>query len=147
VEKLNGLVATLKRATTDSDLRGPLVGVVRDDGDLDVRVPPAALVESPRAFICALRAGIREADASAIGVVLPVRSVWGEDQICDYPDAEALILVAAEDLASGVTSVGLRCAVHALPGGWEEAHDTLQWIARPLRAAIAGRPIEEHERT
>ena len=90
-------------------------------------------------------AGLREADASAVGLVLPVRTLWGEDRVCAYLDAEALILVAVEDLGDGVVSVGLRCPLHELPTGWEEAHERLQSIARPLRHALAGRSLEDDE--
>jgi hypothetical protein len=90
-------------------------------------------------------AGLREAEASAVGLVLPVRTIWDEDQVCSYLDAEALILVAVEDLGHGVGSVGLRCPLHELPTGWEDAHAGLQQIARPLRQALANRPLEDDE--
>lgn len=94
-----------------------------------------------------VRAGLREAEASAVGLVLPVRTLWDEERVCAYPDAEALVLVAAADRGDGVASVGLRCPLHALPEGWEEAHERLQSIARPLRLALADRPLEDDEAT
>jgi hypothetical protein len=145
VKELNRVVGTLQRAADDPRTRGPLVGVVRGDGTLDLRIPPTEVMRSPGSFLCMIGAGIREAEASAVGVVLPVRTVWGEDRVCDYLDAEALVLVAVEDVGDGVGSVGMRCALHALPAGWEEAHESLRWIASPLRQAVAGRPIEEDE--
>lgn len=145
VGELNRVVGTLQGAAANRETRGPLVGVVRGDGELDLRVPPASALRSPSSFFCMVRAGLREADASAVGLVLPVRTVWDEDQVCSYLDAEALILVAVEDTGDGVLSVGLRCPLHALPTGWEEAHERLQPIARPLRHALANRPLEDDE--
>jgi len=40
--------------------------------------------------------------------------------VCPYLDAEALVLVAVEDLGDGIVSVGMRCPLHALPKGCEE---------------------------
>jgi hypothetical protein len=68
-----------------------------------------------------VRAGLREAEASAVGLVLPVRTIWD------------------------VVRVGMRCPLHALPHGWEEAHERFQQIARPLRHALADRPLEDNE--
>jgi hypothetical protein len=67
------------------------------------------------------------------------------ERVCDYLDAEALALVAVEDFGDGVGSVGMRCPLHALPSGWEEAHDRLQSIAKPLRHALANRPLQDDE--
>jgi hypothetical protein len=92
-----------------------------------------------------VRAGLREVGASAVGLVLPVRSVSDEDRVCSYLDAEALVLVAVEDQGDGVASVGLRCPLHALPTGWGEAHERLQPIAQPLRHALANRPLAADE--
>jgi fermentation-respiration switch protein FrsA (DUF1100 family) len=92
-----------------------------------------------------LSAGLREAEASAVGLVLPVRTIWDEDRVCSYLDAEALALVAVEDRGDAVVSVGMRCALHAMPTGWEDAHERLQPIARPLRLALANRPLEVAE--
>lgn len=121
------------------------MGVVRGDGSLDLRIAPDSAVESPHGFFCVLRAGIRATNGSAAGVVLPVRTLWGEEHVCSYLDAEALAVVAVEDVDNGVAGVGLRCALHLLPSGWEDAHDRLQSIAAPLRQALARRPIENDE--
>ena len=147
VAELNRVVGVLRQTAANPETRGPLVGVVRGDGELDLRIPPASALQSPRSFFCMIRAGLRDADASAVGLVLPIRTVWGEELVCDYLDAEALALVAAEDFGDGVGSVGMRCPLHALPSGWEEAHDSLQSIARPLREALADRPIQDDELT
>jgi hypothetical protein len=143
--RLSRMVATLQRVAADPKTRGPLVGVLREDGELDLRIPPVSALRSPRAFFCMLRAGLREADATGVGLVVPVRTLWGEERVCAYLDAEAIALVAVEDFGDGVGSVGLRCPLHALPSGWEEAHDDLQAIARPLRQALANRPLEDDE--
>jgi hypothetical protein len=37
------------------------------------------------------------------------------------------------------------CPLHALPTGWQEAHERLQSIARPLQLTLGGRPLEEEE--
>jgi hypothetical protein len=145
VGELHRVIGTLKAAAANTETRGPLVGVVRGDGELDLRVAPASALRAPDSFFCMVRSGLRAADASAVGLVLPVRAIWGEDQVCPYLDAEALVLVAVEDTGAGVLSVGLRCPLHALPAGWEEAHERLQPIARPLRHALAGRSLEEDE--
>jgi hypothetical protein len=147
VSDLNRVIGTLQHAAAKRETRGPLVAVVRGDGELDIRVPPESVLGSPNAFFCMVRAGLREADASAVGLVLPVRSVSDEDRVCSYLDAEALVLVAVEDHGDGVASVGLRCPLHALPTGWGEAHELLQPIARPLRHALANRPLEADEST
>ena len=147
VAELNRVVGALRQTAANPETRGPLVGVVRGDGELDLRMPPASALQSPQSFFSTIRAGLREADASAVGLVLPVRTISGEEQVCDYLDAEALALVAAEDFGDGVGSVGLRCPLHALPSGWEEAYDSLQSIAKPLRHALANRPIQNHELT
>jgi hypothetical protein len=142
---INRVVGTLQRAAADPELRGPLVGVVRGDGEFDLRIPPAHIVRSPAALFCALGTGLREAEARAVGIVLPVRAVWDEDRLCEYADAEAVVLVAAEDVGNGVVSVGLRCPLHLLPEGWEEAHEKLQGVAAPLRQALAERPLQQEE--
>lgn len=102
-------------------------------------------LRSPETFFFSIRESLREARASSIGVVLPIRTLWGHESVCPYPDAEALALVAAEDVGDGVNSVGQTCPLHALPHGWLEAHERLQSIAGPLRLALAGRPLEEEE--
>jgi hypothetical protein len=145
VADVNRVVVTLQRVAAEPVHRGPLLGIVRGDGELDIRVPPTAALRSPTSFFSTIHSGLREAGASAVGVVLPVRTVQGEERVCDYLDAEALALVAVEDQGNGVASVGLRCPLHELPTGWEEAHDRLQSIARPLRLILAGRPLQEDE--
>ena len=135
----------MQRAAAKPEVNGTLLGVVRADGELDLRVPPPSALRSAGAFFCMVGAGPREAEASAVGLVLPVRTIWGEEQVCSYLDAEALALVAVEDFGDGVGSVGLICPLHKLPTGWQEAHDRLQSIARPLRLTLAGRPLEEEE--
>jgi hypothetical protein len=138
-------VGTLEHAVTDRSLRAPLVGVVTGTGEFDLRKPPPGMHLESALFLRAIECGLRSWNACAVGVVLPVRSVDGEDLVCDYLDAEAVVLVAVEDLDGGVGSVGLRCALHELPDGWTEAHEKLQWIARPLRLALAGRELEDQE--
>jgi hypothetical protein len=145
VGDLGRLVTTLRQVAGDPESRGPLVGLVDASGVVDLRSPPTELACSPHAFLHVLAIGIREAAALGAGVVLPVRTVWGEDRVCDYLDAEALVLVAVRDYGNGVGSVGQRCPLHELPAGWVEAHESLQWLARPLRRAVAGRPIAEDE--
>jgi hypothetical protein len=142
---LDQVVGTLQRACVQPQVEGALLGVVRWDGELDLRIPPAAALQSPRSFLCMVGAGLRDAAASAVGLVLPVRTVWGEERVCPYLDAEALALVAVEDLGDGVVSAGMICPIHALPTGWEEAQERLQSIARPLRLMLADRPLEEEE--
>ena len=131
------MVATLQRAAADPETRGPLAGLLHGDGQFDLLIPPAELVRTPKRLLCALGTGVRETEARAVGIVLPVRTLWGEDAVCDYLDAEAVVLVAAEKFGPGLASVGLRCALHELPHGWEEAHADLQEIAAPLRHALA----------
>jgi hypothetical protein len=133
------LIGMLRQVAADPRTRGPLVGVLRGDGELDLHVPPDAAPQSPASFYCAIRGVVQEATASAIGLVVPVRTLWGDEHICPYPDAEALALVAVEDYGDGVASVGLHCPLHALPLGWTEAHDRLRSFAEPLRYALAGR--------
>jgi hypothetical protein len=147
VADINRLIGTLQNVAADAETRGPVVALVRDTGELDVRVPPARVLNSPRAFFCMIRAGLREADASAVGLLLPVRTVWDEEQVCDYLDAEAFALVAAENFGDRVASVGVRCALHALPSGWAEAHDRLQVIAAPLRQAMVDWAVPDSEVT
>ncbi len=139
------VIGALRQVAADPRTRGPLVGVLRGDGELDLHVPPHAAPQSPTSFFCAIRGIVQEATPSAIGLVLPVRSLWGDDHVCDYLDAEAFALVAVEDHGDGVMSVGLRCPLHALPLGWTEAHDQLQSFAEPLRYALAGRPLADEE--
>jgi hypothetical protein len=131
------IVAALQQLAADPGRRGPLVAVVSRDGELDVRVPPVSMLESPDVLMCAVRAGLRAAGAAAVALLLPVRTLWGEDCLCDYLDAEALVLVAVEELRDGVATTGLRCALHALPTGWQEAHEALRWLSAPLRDALA----------
>lgn len=142
---LRRVVGTLQGTAANPETRGPLVAVLRGDGELDVRIPPPSALGSPQSFFCMVRAGLRDAEASAVGLVLPIRTLWGEDQVCPYLDAEAFALIAVEDQGTGVTSMGMRCPLHALPHGWEEAHEDLQAIARPLREALANRPLEDSE--
>jgi len=137
------VVGALRQVAADPRTRGPLVGVLRGDGELDLHVPPPAASQSPASFFCAIRGVVQEATASAIGLVLPVRTLWGDEHVCPYPDAEALALVAVEDYGDKVASVGLRCPLHALPLGWTEAHDRLRSFAEPLRYALAGRPLAD----
>ena len=146
VTRLERVVGTLQGTAANPETRGPLIAVLRSDGELDVRIPPSSALRSPAAFFCMVGAGLREAEASVVGLVLPIRTLWGEDQVCPYLDAEALALVAVEDVGTGVQSIGMRCPLHALPTGWEEAHDRLQEIAQPLRHVLANRPLEDRER-
>jgi hypothetical protein len=143
--QLDRLVPTLKHLAADEKTRQRLLGVMRGDGEFDVRIPPAAALASARTFFCGLGAILREAEATAVGIVLPVRTISGDERVCPYLDAEALALVAAQDSGDRVASVGLRCPMHALPAGWEEAHDRLQSLAKPLREALAGRPLRDEE--
>jgi hypothetical protein len=133
------IVAALQQLAADPAKRGPLVAVAGRDGELDIRVPPVPMLESPDALLSAVRAGLRLAEAAAVAVLLPVRTLWGEDCLCDYLDAEAFVLVAVEELHDGVATTGLRCPIHALPDGWEEAQDALRWLSAPLRDALARR--------
>jgi hypothetical protein len=126
------VVGTLRQVAADPRTRGPLVGVLRGDGEFDLRLPPDAAPESPASFFCAIRAAVHDASASAVGLVVPVRTLWGEEHPCSYLDAEALALVAVD----GVASVALRCPLHALPLGWAEAARQLQSFAEPLRYAL-----------
>jgi hypothetical protein len=142
---LDQVVAALQGVATNSQTNSAVVAVVRSDGQLDLRIPPASALRSATSFFCILAAGLREAEASAVGVVLPIRTVWGEACVCSYLDAEALALVAVEDFGDVVGSVGMSCPLHELPDGWEEAHDRLQSIAKPLRLTLARRPLSEEE--
>jgi hypothetical protein len=142
---LDQIVATMQRACVHSEAQGALVGVLRWDGELALRIPPPAALQSARSFFCMVGAGLRDAGASAVGLVLPVRTIEGEERLCPYLDAESLALVVVEDYGDGVGSVGLICPLHALPTGWKEAHGRLQSIARPLRLMLADRPLEEEE--
>src|SRR5581483_148198 len=83
------VIGTLRQVAADPRTRGPLVGVLRGDGELDLHVPPHAAPQSPASFFCAIRGIVQEATPSAIGLVLPVRSLWGDAHVCDYLDAEA----------------------------------------------------------
>lgn len=74
VGDLKRVVGTLQRAAANRETRCPLVGVVRGDGEFDLRVPPTSVLRSPGSFLCTVRKGLREADASAMGLVLPVRT-------------------------------------------------------------------------
>lgn len=130
---LEGIVSVLRQA------QGPLVAIAAGDGALDVRVPPAELTESPATLLCALRTGVRETEATAIGLVLPVRTLWGEDEPCDPLDAEALVLAAA----STEGTVAGRCALHELPDGWSDAHVELRWLTEPLRRAFASAATQD----
>jgi hypothetical protein len=142
---INRVIGTLQNVAAAADTRGPVVALVRGNGELDVRIPPASVLRSPRSFFCMIRAGLREADASSVGVLLPVRTVWDEEQVCDYLDAEAFALVAAEDFGGRVASVGLSCPLHALPSGWTEAHGRLQVIAKPLRDVLVDWAVPDNE--
>jgi hypothetical protein len=145
VPTLNRLIGTLLAGATKPEVQGALVCLARGDGEFDLRIPPKSMLRSGNTFFCAIRAGIHQSQARAVGVVLPVRSHQAQELVCAYLDAEALALVAVEDHSLGVASVGLRCPLHALPDGWQEAHEHLQSIARPLRLILAGRPLEEEE--
>lgn len=142
---LGRIVVTLQRIAAIPAARGPIVVIMDGNGELDVRVPPPTVMRSSASFFSLVRAGLRETDARAMGVVLPVRTIWGEECVCDYLDAEALALVAVEDVSGRIASVGLHCPIHALPSGWREAHDRLRSIAEPLRLLVADRPLEEYE--
>jgi hypothetical protein len=145
VEAIARIVSTLQKAAADPQSRGPLVAFLRGDGTLELIVPPAEFVDATTLFLCGLRTGVTETAATAVGVTVPVRTLWGEDQPCHRLDAEAFVVAAAEEMGDGVTSVGIRCAVHELPSGWHEAHESLQWVARPLRHAVAAAPFSENE--
>jgi hypothetical protein len=70
---------------------------VRGDGKLDVRIPPASALASASTFFCGVGTALREAEATAAGLLLPVRTLWGEEHVCPYLDAEALALVTVQD--------------------------------------------------
>jgi hypothetical protein len=142
---LTRIVAALQQLAADAARRGPLVGVLTRDGELEIRVPPASMLESPDVLLSAVRSGLRAVEAVAVAVVLPVRTLWGDDCLCDYLDAEALVLVAVEELHDGVATTGLRCALHTLPDGWEEAQESLRWLSTPLREALARRAFADDE--
>jgi hypothetical protein len=127
------VVGTLQQVAADPRTRGPLVGVLRGDGELDLRLPPDAAPESPASFFCTIRAAAHDASARAVGLVVPVRTLWGDEHPCSFLDAEALALVAVD----GVASVGLRCPLHELPLGWTAADEQLEAFAEPLRYALS----------
>jgi hypothetical protein len=134
---LTRIVAALQRLAADPKTRSAVLAVVRRDGTLDVRIASSSTAESADGVLCVLRAGIREAEAAAAALLLPVRTLWGDDCACDFLDAEAFALVAVEELHDAVVATALRCAMHALPDGWEEAQDRLRWLSEPLREAVA----------
>lgn len=134
VSEIDVVIGTLQQVAADPRTRGPLLGVLRGDGELDLRLPPDAAPHSPTSFFCAVRAAVHDAAARAVGLVVPVRTLWGDEHPCSYLDAEALALVAVGE--SGET-VALRCALHELPAGWTEADDALESFAEPLRYALS----------
>jgi hypothetical protein len=145
VTELTRIVQTLQATLADAESRGPLVAIARRDGVLELIVPPRDAAASVETFFDALDDTVRPLEAAAVAVALPVRTLWAEDHLCDRLDAEAFVVVAAEDFGERVASVGVRCAIHELPEGWTEAHDDLQWLAEPLRRVVGRRQIEDHE--
>jgi hypothetical protein len=136
VDGIELLVSSLRQAVAKPQTRGPLVALLRGDGALDLRVPPDSVLVSPDVFFCAIRSGAQQAGATAVGFVLPVRTLWGDEHVCSILDAEALALVAVADLGDRVVSAGFRCPLHALPDGWVDAHHKLRSLARPLQYVL-----------
>jgi hypothetical protein len=129
------VVEALRQVAANPRTRGPLVCVLRADGELDVRMSPDAAPQSPASsFFCAARSALQDASAGAVGLVVPVRTLWGDEHPCSYLDAEALALVAVADCGA---AVGLRCPMHLLPLGWVDAYEQLQAFAEPLRYALS----------
>jgi hypothetical protein len=139
------VIGALTELSADRETRGPLVASVDRFGVLEVRIPPKGILGSPDAFFSALRDGLREVEARAVGLVLPVRRLWGEDRVCDYLDCEALVIAAVEETGPGLVGAGVRCPLHRLPNGWEDALDDVDLIVASLGAALADRPHEERE--
>jgi hypothetical protein len=115
--------------------------------DLDLHAPPKAVLESTEDFLTlgmsAVRGVLDALGARAAGLLLPVRTLWEEFAVCPYLDAEALVVVAAEAVEGGAASVGITCPIHLLPTGWNEAHTETNFLAAPLRQAVAGVPLAD----
>lgn len=115
--------------------------------ELDLHTPPKGVLESTDDFLTsgmtAVRGVLEGLGARAAGLLLPVRSLWGDLAVCPYLDAEALVVLAAEAVKGGAASVGIMCPMHLLPTGWHEAHAETNFLAAPLRQAVAGVPLAD----
>lgn len=147
---LTRLAGGLTAAAADpAGPRALLAFVAGGLGEAELRVPPGEILASTEAFLSrgmsAIACGLDRAGARCVGLLLPVRSIGRRIAICPGPDAEAALVAAAEDVGDGALSLAVMCAIHALPHGWREVHADLEWLTRPLRAAVARRPLADDE--
>ncbi len=147
---LFGVVGGLQRVAAEPRERRPLVAY-RPAGavEFELREPPKELLTSTETFLeqglPVIARALAQVNAGCAGLLLPVRTLDGAPAICPFLDAEAMVVVAAEDLGRGVASAGVVCAMHELPDGWREAHPEIDWLAGLLRASVARRPLELDE--
>lgn len=108
------------------------------------RLDPAT-VESTHDFLLggmlAIQGALSTSGARCVGVLVPVRTLWGELAICPQLDAEALAIVAAETDGDLAASLGISCPIHQLPTGWQKSAAETAWLARALRDSVVRAPL------
>jgi hypothetical protein len=146
VDAVREIALELIAAAAAPDERRPLY-VLRPEGSAEstVRELPAGSVASSDDFLLTgmtvVQGTIAGTGARSAGLLVPIRTLWGATAVCEQLDAEAFAIVTAQGLGDLAGSVGIACPVHLLPNGWRESHAELDWLATPLRRAVAHLPL------
>jgi len=135
------------RRAADPFERGPAFSCLPTGSkEFEVLIPPPAVTASTLLFLeLGLGAVCRDLlarKAACAGLLLPVVAPDTEIEICPLREADSMLIVAAEDADVGVASAGVICTLRGLPDDWREAHADVQWLAQPLREALAQRPLQ-----
>lgn len=143
---IHQLVGRLMGRAADPFDRGPVFACLpAGSTELELLVPPPAVTASTLLFLelglSAICRDLLARKAVCAGLLLPVVTRDREIEICPVQEADAMLIVAAEDAEVGVASAGVICSLRGLPEGWREVHADVQWLARPLREALAHRPL------
>jgi hypothetical protein len=146
VEPVRRIAVELIAAAADPRSRKPLYAFWPEGDPVPVlRRLDRATVESTHDFLLggmvAVHGALSAHAARCVGVLLPVRTLWGELAVCPELDAEALAIVAAETDGDLAASVGIACPIHLLPAGWQSATARTAWLARALRDSVVRAPL------
>jgi hypothetical protein len=146
VEPVRRIAVELIAAAANPRSRRPLYAFwPQGDAVPVLRFLDAAVLESTHDFLlggmAAVQGAVSSSGARCVGVLLPVRTLWGELAVCPELDAEALAIVAAETDGDYASSLGIACALHLLPTGWRRASAETAWLARALRGSVVRAPL------
>ena len=146
VEPVRRIAVELIAAAANPRSRRPLYGYWPDGEPVPaLRHLEPATVESTHDFLLggmlSVQSALAASGARCAGVLVPVRTLWGELAVCPQLDAEAMAIVAAELNGDFAASLGITCPIHMLPTGWQKAPAETAWLAAALRESVVRAPL------